>query len=836
MDQWAIFLLMPSLRNLVLQEEATEHKMQKKSDDQSNEQSHIPEELKTNTKDYTKVADQNSEEDGIENDLIRSLVIQEEEKDNNHKLQKQIDGNTNEQGQKHESNNQTHTIVANSSSDDDDDNIADDIIRKLVFQEEVDDDTIKSLVFKEEAKERSHTLDKQTENNTNDQDHTLKEPESYNHTDTKEETKEQSYKLDKQTDDKIGEQYHMLQKNEVNNHCNNEESDSLGFTRDLEEKESIVRDSDDAWALKHQNIVDGIESRKDIQTHDSLGYVFLRDGGNEANEAQELKRQERVDDNLIENFLMTGDENDPNVKERGAKNVIDWQTNKLERQSEVDSDNEINYDATKERKEIKRQKCIISDIEGNIDDLIKTSDPEDEIDQKEEIFNNLHLEIENFSGDESFKNDPTKDLIRKLVLQEEEESKNSKTDVKPVTKDAAIDHNNPNEDNRKYFLPDNVKNPDQTGLDGQPFSTRKDFTPPISLDSLDIKAAKITSNTVMSDKAVLNMQSVEKDASEFEFTDIFNISDVDRNESVTNKSFSEAENGISFRAKMSYEIKIEKQLSEIDTKSNDCYDPNSDDSKDDIFQMKKFTSKNYKELATNDHNGKSINADKSSNKEILFSHRENMQEEFRNLSQLIPQPSNLTCDNNDVKDYLIKDYLRLESSEESLYPSDEDEGSIIMSSKLNDVEEYSYLANDDSSCQENTPLVLSDLNKSIGLEIQDEGQQSYNNHTEAGVRKFVAISKDLVLTEESGLSFSFNNEMELEKNVQTKSMKKKNHTGSDDEFDYVFLDESVPFESLEGKEVSKLTYIFDHEIKEVKEIKEGLSVLSLTLHSWNDER
>ena len=57
-----------------------------------------------------------------------------------------------------------------------------------------------------------------------------------------------------------------------------------------------------------------------------------------------------------------------------------------------------------------------------------------------------------------------------------------------------------------------------------------------------------------------------------------------------------------------------------------------------------------------------------------------------------------------------------------------------------------------------------------------------------------------------------------------------------DKYDYAFFDESIPFESMENQETEKLKVFFDHEIQEVKEIKEGLSALSLTLTSWNDDR
>ena len=330
----------------------------------------------------------------------------------------------------------------------------------------------------------------------------------------------------------------------------------------------------------------------------------------------------------------------------------------------------------------------------------------------------------------------------------------------------------------------------------------------------------------------------EKEESIIEFTDIFKTSN-----SVPVLDL-EPENSFNFRAKMSYSIKSGNELSENETISNVSYDPNSDENTEDTFCMKKFVV---------DMNTVSIY---SAPDETFHQTTEKDGDtiDLNNvLPHLTPEPLNHSCDNQDVKDYLIKDYLKLESSEESLYPSDEDAPSPnandkFYNYKMTDRNEtspnpnnnsYNYNIAEDDAClitNENTTSLHSKHSdnkmtstKNVNNEIFDSDHDKF--------KKIVLITKDLKLIEETEIITPI-----TEETVYLTDKNKTNFAGQvkkvqgDDDFDYAFFDESVPFESLEDNEASKLKDIFDHEIKEVKEIKEGLSVLSLTLNSMNDDR
>ena len=100
------------------------------------------------------------------------------------------------------------------------------------------------------------------------------------------------------------------------------------------------------------------------------------------------------------------------------------------------------------------------------------------------------------------------------------------------------------------------------------------------------------------------------------------------------------------------------------------------------------------------------------------------------------------------------------------------------------------------------------------------------------MRNFIAISENLEIVEK----FALRSDISLVENKKD-STKTDSQVLQIDKLDFEYIDESVPFESLqEHQDKNGLDELFDHEIKEVKEIKEGLSILSMTLSPNIDDR
>ena len=132
---------------------------------------------------------------------------------------------------------------------------------------------------------------------------------------------------------------------------------------------------------------------------------------------------------------------------------------------------------------------------------------------------------------------------------------------------------------------------------------------------------------------------------------------------------------------------------------------------------------------------------------------------------------------------------------------------------------------------------LEDENSNIGS-IKDTSPEKEKKIIESSdeVRNFIAISDNLEIIEKFALKSEISRE-ESKVKIPDQIGININEPLKVDKLDFDYIDESIPFESLEeaGKE-KLLNGLFDHEIKEVIEIKQGLSILSLTLNSSSINR